>query len=253
MPIPRLRSTSRVLKGGAVLTALVYVALLTFPRIAFAHSLDHGDFRVYTTEPVTGADSTALVALLDRVDRRLATSEIYARKGIHRLYLAPSHRWFAFFAPGSRRAFAINRRLTHDILVNAADVSTNAVRNGSAQNGERALDAVLAHEVTHTFLARTFGKLRLVQADAAGEGLRQEGYCDYVAGETSFDTERGLAMLRRGERERSASFAYFRWATAVQHLVEVEGASVERVVFGDWDVDAVLARAVPPSNDSPER
>ena len=253
MSLSRLRSTSRVLKGGAVLTALVYIALLTFPRVAFAHSLDHGDFRVYTTEPVTGADSTALVALLDRVTQRLATSELYDREGTHRVYLAPSHGWFALFAPGSRHAFAINRRLTHDILVNAADVSANAVRNGRAENGERALDAVLAHEATHTLLARTFGTLRLVQADAAGEGLRQEGYCDYVAGETSFDTERGLALLRRGERERSASFAYFRWATAVQHLVEVEGASVERVVFGDWDVDAVLARAVPPSNDPPGR
>ena len=243
MPFPHLRSSLRVVKGGAVLTALVYAALLTFPRIAFAHALDHGDFRVYTTEPVTGADRTALVALLDRVDQRLATSEIYGREGTHRVYLAPSHRWFAFFAPGSRHAFAINRRLTHDVLVNASDVSANTVRNGHADNGERALDAVLAHEVTHTLLARAFGDLRLLRADAAGEGLRQEGYCDYVAGETSFDTERGRAMLRRGERGRSASFEYFRWSEAVRHLVEAEGATVEHVVLGDWDVDDVLARA----------
>ena len=249
---PKRPSPRRLLSAGAIAAALVYVALICFPQVAFAHSVTYKNFRVYTTEPL-GSDSLALFPLIDEVDRRLSVSEVYDRSVVHRVFLSPSHRRFNFFAPGSRSAFAINRRVLHTVIVNESDLSANVVRSGSERNNRRALDGVLAHELTHTLLAREFGDLRLIQADATGGGMKQEGYCDYVAGETSFDTERGLAMLRRGERERSASFAYFRWATAVRHLVEAEGASVERVVFGDWDVDAVLARAAPPLTHSPGR
>ena len=232
--------------------AILYLALVFFPQIAFAHTLSYKSYRVYTTEPL-GDELPALRAVLDEVDRRLTTSEVYDSAVIHRVFLTPSHRWFAFFAPGSRGAFAVNRQVLHYVLVNESDLAANVVRSGRGSNGRRDLDGVLAHEITHTLLARRFGNLRLLQAQVEGRGLREEGYCDFVAQETSFDPERGAAMLRRGERERSASFEYFRWSTAVRQLVDVEGRGVEQVLFGEWDVEDVLARATLPSPTGPER
>ena len=231
-----------MIRNAALVGALLYLTLVCFPQIAFAHTVSYKAYHVYTTEPL-GDDLPALHAVLDEVDRRLASSEVYDRTAVHRIFLTPSHRWFAFFAPGSRSAFAVNRHVLHHVLVNESDLAANVVRNGSEANGQRALDGVLAHEITHTLLARRFGDLRLLQARAEGRSLREEGYCDFVAQETSFDPEHGAAMLRRGEHERSASFEYFRWATAVRQLIEAEGWGVEPVLFGEWDIEDVLARA----------
>ena len=190
-----------MIRNAALVGALLYLTLVCFPQIAFAHTVSYKAYHVYTTEPL-GDDLPALHAVLDEVDRRLASSEVYDRTAVHRIFLTPSHRWFAFFAPGSRSAFAVNRHVLHHVLVNESDLAANVVRNGSEANGQRALDGVLAHEITHTLLARRFGDLRLLQARAAGRSLREEGYCDFVAQETSFDPEHGAAMLRRGEREQ---------------------------------------------------
>ena len=231
----RLRT---LLNRGLLAAALVYGALVLFPQLAFAHALEYENFRVYTTQPVDSKET--LFAVLDEVEARLAASEIDDASVVHRIFLTPDRRWFRFFAPTSPRAFAINRPFLHSVVVNTSDLEANVVRSGSERHNERTLSGVLTHELTHTLLAHRFGQLRVMQA----EGMRQEGYCDYVAQETSFDTAQGMALLRSGEREPSASFAYFRWAVAVEHLLEKEEADLEDVLFGPWDVDEVLNRAV---------
>lgn len=228
------------LKRGLLAAVLVYGAVVFFPQLAFAHVVEYENFRVYTTQPVGSEE--ALSTVLDDVNARLAAVGMDDAAVGHRIFLTPDRRWFRFFSPASPHAFAINRSFVHNVIVNTSDIEANAVRTDAERHGERTLSGVLAHELTHTLLAHRFGQVRMLQ----GDNMRQEGYCDYVAQETSFDTARGMELLRDGARELSASFAYFRWSVAVEHLVEVEGASLEDVLFGEWDIEEVLDRAVPP-------
>ena len=232
-----------LLNRGLLVLALGYGGVVCFPQLAFAHAVTYKNFRVHAVQPF-GSEREALFALLDSVEQRLAASEINDADAVHQIFLAPDRHWFRFFSPGSPHAFAINRPFLHNVVVNTSDLRTNVVRSGAKRHNERALDGVLTHEITHTLLARRFGQLRVLGA----EGLRQEGYCDYIAQETSFDPEQGMDLLRSGTHERSASFEYFRWSVAVKHLLDVEHVSLESVLFDPWDVNRVLERAIAASD-----
>lgn len=62
------------------------------------------------------------------------------------------------------------------------------------------------------------------------------------AGESTFPEARGLAILREGGDEPSASFFYFRARRMIQQLICIEGLTFDEVVEHPHDEAAVLER-----------
>ena len=233
---PKSRSR-RVAEALAATLLLAYLLLLCFPQVVFAHSVTYRCFRVYSAATI---DSN-IYPILDRAEQKLAGSEISDSRASYHVFLCPSHAAYGFFAPGARRAFAANLRLVPNIFVNTADVRADAVTTGTGQHDRRTLSGVVAHECTHTLLVRKFGLARSFLLPS----WKQEGYCDYVAQETSFDREEGARLLKRGGSDPSPSFLYFKAFTAISYLKGQKQWSVSRIMDSPLSLDEVIREATP--------
>ena len=232
-PKSRARRVADALAGTLL---LAYLLLLCFPQVVFAHSMSYHNFRVYSTAPI---DSSVL-PVLDKAEQKVAGSEINDVHVSYHVFLCPSHAAFAFFAPSARTAFADNLPFVHNIFVNTADVRADAVTTGTGQHDRRSLSGVIAHECTHTLLAKRFGQVRMLRTPT----WKQEGYCDYVAQATSFDRAEGTTLLRQGGSDPSPSFFYFKAFTAIAYLKDRKHWSVARIMDTPLSLDAVIKEAL---------
>lgn len=57
-----------------------------------------------------------------------------------------------------------------------------------------------------------------------------EGYCDYIAQQSSFPETEGLRLIRSSQSDPSPAFHYFVWRKMVQHLVDDEHYSFAQIV-----------------------
>jgi hypothetical protein len=80
-----------------------------------------------------------------------------------------------------------------------------------------------------------------------------EGYCDYIANESSFPEEKGLQILRDGKEDRSASFRYFVFRQMVRHLVDDRHYSFDQLVARADDATAVRSETITALKEAPSR
>ena len=232
-PKSRARRVADALAGTLL---LAYLLLLCFPQVVFAHSMSYHNFRVYSMSPIDGS----LYPVLEKAEQKLAGSEVNDAHISYHIFLCPSHTTFAFFAPSARMAFADNLPFVHNIFVNTADMRADAVTTGTGQHDWRSLSGVIAHECTHTLLAKRFGQVRMLLTPT----WKQEGYCDYVAQATSFDPAEGARLLKQGSSDPSPSFFYFKAFTAITYLKDRKHWSVARIIDTPLSLDAVIKEAL---------
>ncbi len=57
-----------------------------------------------------------------------------------------------------------------------------------------------------------------------------EGYCDYVAHESSFPEAQGLRLIAAGKQDPSGSFQYFIYRQMIRYLIEDRHFSFQEIV-----------------------
>ena len=212
----------RVLEASINLLGLAYLLLLCAPQLVFAHSVSYHQFRVYSTKPI----NNRIYPILQSAEQRLGRSEINDPRVNYPIFLCPTHTAFAFFSPLARKAFAVNQPFVHAIMVNTPDVGADRVTTGAGAYDRRTLSGVIAHECTHTLLARRFGQVRVLTLTS----WKQEGYCDFIAQETSFDQREGTKLLQQGRSDPSPSFQYFKAYRAICALKDHRHWSIEQII-----------------------
>jgi len=217
---------------------LAYFLLLCFPRILFAHSTTYKQFQVYTTTP----PHPNLYPLLDQAAAKLNRSEIADPTIRHQIYLCPNNALYTLLAPNSRNAFAVNLPFTHNIFVNTNDIPHNRVTTPSRLHNQRTLSGVIAHECTHTLLAKAFGELALQRYP----NWKKEGYCDYIADETSFNRTEGTRLLQQNRSDPSPSFTYFKAFTALHYLLETKHQTLRNTLEQTTPLETILSEAIKP-------
>ena len=243
----RKRPKSRASRAADALLTMIlmaYLIVLWFPQIVFARSVSYRHFQVYSVAPLDPNIRT----VLDKTERRLDACEINEPQAVHRVFVCPSHAAFRFFSPFQPEAFAANLPFRHNIFINTADVAGDVVTNGAKQQNRRSLNSVIAHECTHTLLADRFGQIGILGRSS----WKQEGYCDWVSGQTSFDPADGTRMLEEGRSDSSPSFFYFRSCTAVNYLKNREHWSISQIMDTSLTLDDVLAKALHSARSSDE-
>ncbi|HEX8720168.1 MAG TPA: hypothetical protein VF736_05975 [Pyrinomonadaceae bacterium] len=228
----------RVLRYGLSSAVVAYVLLLNFPQVLFAHEVSYRNFRVYSREPLDGG----VYALLDRVDAKLAASEVEAAGPRPRIFLTGSQGLYSFLSLYvERRSFAKGFPLLppENVFVNRADVSRDLVFRDSTADAERSLSGVLAHEVAHFLTRRRLGYWRNVRAPS----WKLEGYAEYVAGGSLLGPEEGARRWKESPADDSR-YRYFKYYMLVGHLKEVRGLSFAEIFDRDIDARALEAEVL---------
>jgi hypothetical protein len=232
----RFQKYARRSERGLTTLALLYAALLCFPQVLFGYNISEKGVTVYSRTPLP-AETAA------RVDEDLGLvgqSEV-AQPGRHERVFVCNNPWlFRLFAPLSASSFAISWPVTDNVFIAQADVAKDLATSAAEKHNRRAFSGVLAHEITHGLIRRRLGLLRGVRLP----NWVAEGYCDFVARESSFPEETGLHLLADGGDEPSPSFRYFAWRQMVRHLIDDEHYSFDELVLRAGDLAAVKAETI---------
>lgn len=210
--------------------ALVYGIILLFPQILFSHKIKHKNFTVY--HHIENIEMEKLAPVLDDALILLKTSPVFDTQKNQNIFLCHSFNEFTFFAPRSRKAFAVNYPLVQNIFLTPSDIDKNVISRNALDNNVRTLSGVIAHETTHSALEDKLGFLQYKLLPS----WKNEGYCDYVAKESSYNDELGwMQICAKNEEISSPSFTYFKYKTYVDYLLKEEKVTLDSFLRNDFD------------------
>lgn len=196
--------------------------VLAPPLLAAPYKERIGQHVVRSVEPITPAIRAAVI----EADRRVALSPSGAYRAPDQSIFLTGGGWrWLWLAGTAQGGFGLTRAVNEAIVLNRTDAATARMRNGAAIGGERELAGVIAHEMTHGSLRARFG----FTADVVYPAELREGYCDYVAQESSLSDAEALQLRGTGH----PALIYWSGRKRVATEMAKPGASVDRL-FAEW-------------------
>ncbi|MEQ1547536.1 MAG: hypothetical protein ABL918_02685 [Chakrabartia sp.] len=209
----------RIINSVTAIIVLPFALIFVAPQLlAWPHKVVVGDTSVYAEAPI----SSEINRVLARSDALLRRSTIYSTGYGKQIFLTDGGWRWKLLAFRSSGAFGLSRPLG-SIIINRNSVRENWVNRGDDIGGIRSLSSIIAHERTHGLIRTHFGLLSDLQVPT----WKREGYCEYIAGETSL-TATQVADLRRRGIDHPA-IVYFEGQAKMQRLLDVEGQTVDAV------------------------
>ncbi|MFM5907054.1 MAG: hypothetical protein ACKOPO_05645 [Novosphingobium sp.] len=195
---------------------------LLFPQVLmFPQHVEVDGWSIYSEVPLP---RPALDAVLADATRRVKSSPIADPAGETRTVVLTTGGWrWNMLALQSRKSFALTRAATNYMVINRSDVSANRMANGPPGGAARTLSSIIAHETCHGMVRRHFGLL----ADLTKPAWLREGYCDYVAQESTLDEARAAEIKARGEDH--PAMVYFEGRKRVAATLAANGGDVEKL------------------------
>ena len=235
-PAPKTRLGRYVRRSERILTvlAVLYAGLHVFPQTLFAYSVTVDGITIYSRAPLPPEAASCAA----RAAELLKQSELAVPGRHERVFVCDSPWLFRLFYPASR-AFAFSVPVTDNVFIAAADFSTDIATRPGADFNTRSFSSVVAHEITHGLIRHRLGLVRGIRLPAWVD----EGYCDYVARESSFPEADGLRLLASGQSHPSMSYRYFTYRQMVRYLVEHQHLTFSQVVARANESAAVATEA----------
>ena len=231
----KLYRTARYLLLGF---AAVYMFLLCYPQVLFAHHVTYKNFTVYSREPL----DQNIYAVLDKVEATLAKSQINDPQVKPRIFLTNSQRLYSvlsLYIGANSFGKGMPVLANSNVFINAADVSKDLVFRQSPEYNSRSLSGVVSHEITHLLVREKFGYVRNLTMPA----WKKEGYAEYVAGGPTLDYATGVQRWKANPGN-DAGYQYFKYYSLVKYLLDTEKLSVEDLFNTDFDRSALEAKVL---------
>jgi len=216
----------------------IYLLLLSFPQVLFAHESSYKNFSVYSREPLEGD----LHAVIDQVEAKLSASGINTDQVKPRVFLTNSHTLYAalsLYIGGNSFGKGYPLLPTENIFINKADLAKDLVYRNSPTNNQRTLSGVIAHETTHLLIRKRFGYWKNLSFPV----WKREGFCEYVAGGSTLSYEEGVRMWKQNPQD-GTGYQYFKYYMLVKYLLENEKLTVPELFNKDIDVQALEAKVL---------
>lgn len=210
-----------------------YFLTICFPQYLFAHEVAHKNFKVYSRETL----DENIYKVLDDAETRLSKSSIYDDEISRRIFLTNSHSFYAFLSNKAFRSFANSVPLIDNILINKSDTANDLVYLNRPEHNKRSLSGVIAHEVTHLFIRKKLGNLGGFRLPT----WKNEGYCEYIAGDTTITFEEGVKLWKENPNDDS-KYRYFKYTQMVKYLLETEKLTIEEVFARTFDEKELEAK-----------
>ena len=175
---------------------LLYLGVHFYPQPLFGHQLDHKGITLYSTQPIPVDQGEEL---LSQIRSEISVSEIHDSKKKFEIFICNSKALYTFLGPLSREAFGffyLNTIIAH------ADLETNMAKAYRANHNTRSFTSVATHEICHEMIRDKFGFL----SSYTKPKWLHEGYCEYIAKESTFPENLGYEMIAKGKADKSNSF-----------------------------------------------
>jgi hypothetical protein len=205
--------------GFGLLIAIFGTVQFVPEVLAWPHKTVLAGTSIYSEQPI-GPNIKPIMARSDELLRR---SAIYSDGYGKRIFLTDGGWRWKLLSLQSLGAFGHTRPVSEAVIVNRTSISEDKVRNGLDLGGVRSLSSIIAHERTHGLIRERFG---IISGWSVPTWLR-EGYCDYIARESSLNAQEVAALKQR--REPHPAILYFEGRERVRIALETEGKTVEQL------------------------
>ncbi|MEM9366874.1 MAG: hypothetical protein AAGD07_12845 [Planctomycetota bacterium] len=209
-----------------------YLLLAFFPHPVFAYSTEVGPFQIHSDRPIPREIEDVLALTRERVEN----SPLFEAGDRFPIFLAADPWRRRLLNPRASRAFGAAFVMTGNTVLNRTDIPANTCFNDRKRYNQRLLHEVIAHECTHHLLARRLGLLRYLRLPH----WKNEGYCEYVAGGSTFSEAKGLELLKAGRADDAPAFRYLTYRLATTHHLEHLGKEPQEFLETKLDLDASL-------------
>ncbi len=229
-----MKKTKKILNWVFGGISLAYILIIIFPSFLFANTLEYKSFSVHYHSNDINTEQLKLV--LDESEKLLMNTELFKTKINQDVFICNSFNEFTFFALLSRKAFAVNYPITQNIFLSKSSISENFILRNGNKNNKRTLSGVIAHETIHSLLENKLGTLKYKLLPS----WKNEGYCDFIANESSFNEQKGLQdICDDKENSGTPSFKYFKYRILTQYLFKERKISIEEFLNNDFELDKV--------------
>ncbi|MBA4185605.1 MAG: hypothetical protein H0X49_16570, partial [Acidobacteria bacterium] len=184
-------------------------------------------FNFYSRQPL----DASVYKVLDSAEAQLEKSPLYDKDLTKRIFVSNSFSFYTFLNPKARGSFANTMPLIGNVTVNKVDIADDTVFRHAETDNQRSLSGVIAHEVTHTLIENKFG---WANSFAVLPRWKKEGYCEYVAGETTIGFAEGVRRWKENPADDS-KYLYFKYHQMVRYLLDDEKISVVELFNRDFD------------------
>jgi len=225
----------KILRYSLLAVFLAYFLTICFPQYLFAHEVSYQKFEVYSRQPL----EQGIYKVLDDAEARLSKSTIYDRETSRRVFLTNGHGMYLFLSNKGFRSFANSVPFINNIFINRSDVPHDLVFLNRPLHNKRSLSGVIAHEVDHLFIRKKVGTVRASLMPT----WKNEGYCEYIAEDTTITYEEGV-QLWKANPTNDSNYRYFKYHMMVKYLIEKERLSIEDVFNRDFDLKDLEARVL---------
>lgn len=184
----------------SLVAVIVGVSPLFAPQLlAFPHHARSGDFSVYSEAPI---DQAAIDAVTAKSAALIAESPLARSSEPRRVFLTDGGWRWSWLAVRFPDSFAVSRPFTEPLVFNRSDVARDRLYAGADEASVRSLSGTIAHETCHGLIRRNFGPA----VDWTKPTWLREGYCDYVAKESSLDAQRALELRKSDPGHRAVVY-----------------------------------------------
>lgn len=208
------------------------MGLLMYPDPLFAYELRVDAVVLHARHPLP--PRAAEVAR--SAHQRVAASPFFVPGDVYHVFLCDSPELFALFAalhPGVGGIAHVG--LNGNVFLRPSRVESDRLLGprGGEVPGERTLTYFVAHEVTHSMVARRLGRIRYHLL----EPWQQEGYADHVGKAGAFDFEATRLAFLDGapELDPTRSGLYLRYHLLVAYALGPLGLSPEALLASPRD------------------
>jgi len=229
-----MKKTKKIINwllGGISLT---YAVIIIFPSLLFANNLEYKNFNVYYHSSEINVEK--LKSVLDESQNLLNNTELYNAVISQDIFICNSFNEFTFFALFSRKAFAVNYPITQNIFLSKSSITENSILRNGKENNKRTLSGVIAHETAHSLLENNLGivKYKLLPS------WKNEGYCDFIANESSFNKQKGLQdICNNKDNYDTPSFKYFKYRIITEYLFKERKITLEKFLNDDFELEEI--------------
>jgi hypothetical protein len=223
----RGRRLRRGLWGVASLVAL-HAALIVHPDPLFAYELDVDDIVLHAREPLP----LEARGLARAAHARIARSPFLAAGDRYHVYLCDSPSLFSLLSLKPGVGAVSQAYFAGHVLLRPSHISRDRLigPSGNEVPGERTLTYYIAHEITHSMVARRIGRV----AYARLAEWQREGYADYVAKSGAFDVDAALVAFRADAKDLDPirSGLYLRYHLLTVYALDQLGLSPRELMNG---------------------
>lgn len=223
---------------------LLYLGILLFPTLLFAHQIEHKQCLVYSDKNI----DHKIFDIIDSSLARMSRSELYDTSQTFRLFICNDLWRFWVFTQGSTLAGAVAQyNFTRDVFFRPCDIPNNRIippkewyfaKNPFAFK-DRPLTYYFAHEMTHVMQSRYTGR-----GSWKYPTWLTEGYADYIGKGKNFNFQENLKLWHNKAPELDPSKGLYRlYHLKVGYLLDHKGVAIKDMYQNIPD-DAVLTKEI---------